>query len=188
MSLIKEEMSAAEAQLVGLVDQVDIGIVLKVVSLRLFDRFSIWDLMLAKARLNQDHGAMECIMNDTEALLAELKLMIESCLTPVKLNRWNKKYEYGKRKKPREATEDTIEVDDMLGLALALESGMWKKKELEENWEKNNDDYEYIIKDFLHCFLIPNIDKQKLRKRIVFVEKRFSHIIKEMNNKRFKDL
>ena len=131
-ALVKEEMSAAEAQLVGLVDQLDIAIILKTVSIRLFDRFSIWDLMLAKARLYQDHGSMECIMNDTEALLSELKLMIESCLTPVKLNRWNKKYEWGKRKRPREATDDSIEVDDMLGLALALESGMWKKKELEE--------------------------------------------------------
>ena len=70
----------------------------------------------------------------------------------------------------------------------AMEITQVKKKELEENWEKNNDNYEYIIKDFLHCFLIPNIDKQKLRKRIVFVEKRFSHIIKELNKKPFKDL
>ena len=75
---------------------------------------------------------MECIMNDIEASLSELKLLVESCLTPVKYNRWNKKYEYGKRKRPREVSDDSIEVDEMLSLALALEAGIWKRKDFDE--------------------------------------------------------
>lgn len=69
----------------------------------------------------------------------------------------------------------------------AMEITEEKKQELESNWEKNNDDYGFIIKDFLECFLIPNIDKKKLRKRIVFVERRFSHVVKEMSKRPFRE-
>ena len=69
---------------INLTAELDTETVLQVVSPKLFDHFTIFDLMQAKARMSADFGAMETLLNDTASILSELKLMIESCLRPIK--------------------------------------------------------------------------------------------------------
>ena len=91
----------------------------------------------------------------------------------------------------KESVEDYLDdIFDFSSAFLCRKTAMRitevKKDEYEGNWNRDNDDYGKIIKDFLECFLIPNIDKKKLRKRIIVVEKRFSHIVKEKQERPFK--
>ncbi len=67
----------------------DTETLLHVVSPKLLDHFSIWDIMLQKAKINAavGTGAMETILNDVNVVLGELKLLVESCLKPVRMGK-----------------------------------------------------------------------------------------------------
>ncbi len=71
------------------VSEVDTDTLLQVVSPKLLDHFTIWDIMLQKAKINSTvgTGAMETILNDVNAVLGELKLLVESCLKPVRMGK-----------------------------------------------------------------------------------------------------
>lgn len=57
----------------------EIGTVVDVLGPMLFNRFSVWDLMLKKARLTYNVHAMDAVVRDTESILLELKLLLENC-------------------------------------------------------------------------------------------------------------
>jgi hypothetical protein len=109
--------------------------VLHVASPKILDHFSIWDIMLQKAKVHNASvgaGAMETILNDTNAVLGELKLLVESCLQPVKLG---KAYLDLERRRKRHVYEDFVRIDQMLSLALCIDSTaniVWKKKDPED--------------------------------------------------------
>ncbi len=59
------------------------------VSPKLLDHYTIWDLMLQKGKINAavGTGVMETILNDINAVLGEMKLLVDSCLKPVRLGK-----------------------------------------------------------------------------------------------------
>ena len=130
----EEEAAAATAEveddlllLRRLCQTCDPSVLLQAAADRLYDRFSLWDLALYKAKMKADSkGVMGSIMDDTEAFLAELKLLIEACLRPVK------PLGYQRKKRDKLLEEDSIEVDTMLGQALSIQAGLWKAKDFAE--------------------------------------------------------
>ena len=94
-----------------------------------------------------------------------------------------------------EVHKDCVEdfIDDVLDYSsnfltkkIAMNQTKIKEKTFNQYLEKNNDNFDVLIKDFMYLFLIPNVDKQKLRKKIKIEEKKFSEIIKENTNKKFR--
>ncbi len=67
----------------------DTDTLLQVASPKMLDRFSIWDIILQKAKIQSSLGtsAMETILNDCNVILSELKLLIESCLEPIRIGK-----------------------------------------------------------------------------------------------------
>ena len=77
-----------------------------------------------QARSNYEStSALEALFEDTERILLELKILIESCMCAIP------KRELGRgKRRPRNA----IEVSDLIGTALCIESGMWRRKDLDD--------------------------------------------------------
>ena len=63
----------------SIANAMEIGTVVDVLGPMLFNRFSVWDLMLKKARLTYNVHAMDAVVRDTESILLELKLLLENC-------------------------------------------------------------------------------------------------------------
>ena len=78
----------ARTQLEELVKNLDAELVLDVVSKKMFDNFSIWDLQMKKASLSSEKGlkVLEKLFNDTEKVLSELKHIVDRCLTITNLS------------------------------------------------------------------------------------------------------
>ncbi len=69
---------------------------------------------------------------------------------------------------------------------VAMQQTDSKKIKFQNYIEENNEDLDLLINDFMHLFLIPNIDRQKLRKRIKIEEKKISQIVKEKTTKEYR--
>ncbi len=65
----------------------DAELVLDVVSKKMFDNFSMWQLQMKKMSLSKEKGlkVIDQLFQDTENVLAELKKLIDNCLTDTKL-------------------------------------------------------------------------------------------------------
>ena len=77
----------ARNQLEELVKNLDAELVLDVVSKKMFDNFSMWELQLRKMQLNKGSGLnrLEVMLKDMENVMVELKKMVDNCLTHTKL-------------------------------------------------------------------------------------------------------
>ncbi len=71
------------------VSEIDAETLLHVVSPKLLDHYTIWDLMLQKGKINAavGTGVMETVLNDINAVLGEMKLLVDSCLKPIRLGK-----------------------------------------------------------------------------------------------------
>jgi len=69
------------------VKNLDAELVLDVVSKKMFDNFSMWQLQMKKMSLSKEKGlkVIDQLFQDTENVLAELKKLIDNCLTDTKL-------------------------------------------------------------------------------------------------------
>jgi hypothetical protein len=72
----------------------------------------------------------------------------------------------------KEAVEGLLEDVFVFSTDFLAETEAKKLTELKERKfvkyvEQNNDNYEVLIKDFLHLFLVPNIDRQKLQAKVM---------------------
>ena len=98
----------------------------EVSKLQIFDRYTIWDLMLEKVRSssrNAEFGALPLLIDDCERILLELRSLVELCMDYLPA----KPLVTGGKKVPLDKGEFLI--SDLVGTALCLESGIWKKKE-----------------------------------------------------------
>ena len=87
----------------------------------MFERFSLWDLLLQKTKTMEEEGhPVENLFEETERVLLELKILVEACMKPIP------KRHLGKGK---EKPADGIQVSELLGTALCLDAGVWKRKE-----------------------------------------------------------
>ena len=69
------------------VKNLDAELVLDVVAKKMFDNFSMWQLQLKKMSQCKEKGlkVIDQLFQDTENVLAELKKLIDNCLTDTKL-------------------------------------------------------------------------------------------------------
>ena len=69
------------------VKNLDAELVLDVVSKKMFDNFSMWELQLKKMSQSKDKGVkvIDRLFQDTEKVLAEMKKLVDNCLTDTKL-------------------------------------------------------------------------------------------------------
>ena len=69
------------------VKNLDAELVLDVVSKKMFDNFSMWQLQLKKMSLSKEKGlkVIDRLFQDTENVLTELKKMVDNVLTDTKL-------------------------------------------------------------------------------------------------------
>jgi hypothetical protein len=69
------------------VKNLDAELVLDVVSKKMFDNFSMWQLQLKKMSLSRDKGlkVIDRLFQDTDNVLSELKKLVDNCLTDTKL-------------------------------------------------------------------------------------------------------
>ncbi len=139
--------------LVDIVSEVDTDTLLEVTSPKLLEHFSIWDLMLQKAKISSaiGTGALESILNDVSAVLGELKLLVESCLVPVRMGRVHLEPKFSRQVRVvtlfttllqvsmmlfcLQVYNDFVRIDSMLSLALCIESDaniVWKKRDSED--------------------------------------------------------
>ena len=93
---------------------------------QIFDRYTIWELMLEKVRSssrNAEFGALPLLIDDCERILLELRNLVELCMDYLPA----KPLVTGGKKVPLDKGE--FFLSDLVGTALCLESGIWKKKE-----------------------------------------------------------
>ena len=102
----------ARTQLEDLVKNLDAELVLDVVSKKMFDNFSMWDLQLKKASLSNQKGlkVLEKLFEDTERVLSELKRLVDNCLTDTKLS---------------DKSSPSLQMGEHLQLALSGHDGPW---------------------------------------------------------------
>ncbi len=69
------------------VKNLDAELVLDIVSKKMFDNFSMWQLQLKKMSLSKDKGlkVIDRLFSDTETVLSEMKKLVDNCLTDTKL-------------------------------------------------------------------------------------------------------
>ena len=69
------------------VKNLDAELVLDVVSKKMFDNFSMWQLQMKKMSISKDKGlkVIDRLFRDTENVLSEMKKLIDNCLTDTKL-------------------------------------------------------------------------------------------------------
>ena len=105
---------------VDILDRLDSDSLLNLVSGRLFDHFSTWDLIMAKSRQKVDvkNGMVHAIVDDIAIVLEELRCFIEGTLNPLHVDK-----SVVKRK-----TLNSIELDELLMQALGLDTKIWVKK------------------------------------------------------------
>jgi hypothetical protein len=60
----------------------DAETVLHVVSPKILDHFTVWDIIMQKAKLSVESGALNSILSDAVTVLCELKLLLKGCLKP----------------------------------------------------------------------------------------------------------
>ena len=97
--------------------------------------------MLQKAKINctVGAGAMETLINDTTTVLGELKLLIESCLQPVRLGKHSLEAD-GRKRAKKNVFGDFVKIDQMLSMALCLDTHqntVWKKRDSEDIFYAN---------------------------------------------------
>lgn len=162
---IKVEGGDPDPSLVAALEEAELETVLKLVGEKLFDSYSIWDLMMVKANKNRDWGAMEAILHDTSHILQQLKTLLEGCLRPVRVNQWTK-YQFGKeevKKKKRRKRGKAVEIDEMLSLALCVDAGEWKIKDKTEiQYENSILNIDYLFPDQLDMEDEEDEDQQEL--------------------------
>ncbi len=160
---IKEELvddnDLAEnlSHFINLSNMLDPETVLHVVSPKLTDSFSAWELILQRAKLNVEGGAIQSILRDAVGIISELKLLVHGCLEPVISNgsghakmkleeeanerlqkdgaKGRKKPEMSEvvKKSPQHKSKRVqVELDPMLSTALGLDGNLWQRKSPEE--------------------------------------------------------
>ncbi len=128
--LDERELAENLSDYINLTNLLDSETILQVVGPKLLDHFSIWDLMLHKGRLTSDVGAMDTLLRDTGTVLSELRLLVESCLRPVKARKVEDE-DGGKRRK-RRRVEGAVEIDEGMAVALCVDPGLWKKRDVHD--------------------------------------------------------
>lgn len=128
------DLASNMATYLNLTSEFDADTIINIVGSKLFDNFSIFELMMHKAKLNADFGAMDSVLHDTEVILGELKILIEGCMRPLKgSKKWDEvEDEDGVKRKRRRKAGESIELDSMLAMALCLDAGVWKKRDTDE--------------------------------------------------------
>ncbi len=112
----------------------DAETILHVVGNKIMDQYTIWDLVMHKAKLNADSppGAMATILREAETLLCELKLLVEGCLEPARATNNDGCPSKKKKKASSPVTRDRVEIDAMLATAMGLDSDTWRSREEED--------------------------------------------------------
>ena len=95
---------------------------LEAVGLKILRRYSLWDLMLTKARSPDVDGILPLLISDTERVLLELKILLESTMEYVPPR-------VGRKKKNLNAKE--LNVTELLGAALCVDPGLWRMKNMD---------------------------------------------------------
>ncbi len=101
----------------------DADVLLQACGNKIFDRYTMWDLMLEKVKANSrsgEFGALPLLIDDTERILLELRHVVELCLDYVPAKSGAKKAEI--------ETGEFV-IGDLVATALCIESGIWKKKD-----------------------------------------------------------
>lgn len=96
---------------------------LEAVGLKILQRYSLWDLMLTKARSPDVDGVLPLLICDTERVLLELKILLESTMEYVPPR-------VGRKKKNLDAKE--LNVTELLGAALCVDPGLWRLKNIDD--------------------------------------------------------
>lgn len=96
---------------------------LKAVGLKILNSYSLWDLMLTKARGPNVDGVLPLLITDTERVLLELKILLESTMEFVPPR-------VGRKKKNLDAKE--LYVTELLGAALCVDPGLWRMKSVDD--------------------------------------------------------
>ena len=120
--LEEQEYDKSLSHFISLIQDFDSATVLQAVGPKLFDHFTIWDLLMAKSNLHLDKGVLNVVVHDIIVALSELKLFIEQCLDPVIQGEVAIKKRSG----------ESVKFDQMITSALGLNSNLWMKRDVED--------------------------------------------------------
>ncbi|TRY79473.1 hypothetical protein TCAL_06566 [Tigriopus californicus] len=84
----------------------------------LFEKLSLWELLLNKASMQQDVSGMDLILKDVESLLFEVKELILNCFQ-----------RFGSGREVRRRKDIGIHLPKFLANALDLDNGFWHQKD-----------------------------------------------------------
>jgi len=119
----EEGESTMYDSMIDAVAALDAEVLLEAVGLKILRHYSLWDLMLTKARSPEVDGTLPLLINDTERVLLELKVLLESTMEYVPAR-------VGRKKRNRDSKE--LAVTEILGAALCVEPGLWKMKNVDD--------------------------------------------------------
>ena len=111
------------ASVLDAVTAMDAEDLLEAVGLKILKRYSLWDLMLTKARGPDVDGVLPLLISDTERVLLELKILLESTMDFVPPR-------VGRKKKNLDTKE--LNVTELLGAALCVDPGVWRMKNIDD--------------------------------------------------------
>ena len=119
----EENITTMYATVLDAAAAMDAEDLLEAVGLKILKRYSLWDLMLTKARSADVDGVLPLLISDTERLLLELKILLESTMEFVPPR-------VGRKKKNLDARE--LNVTELLGSALCVDPGLWRMKNIDD--------------------------------------------------------
>jgi hypothetical protein len=118
-----EEGTTTYASVLDAAADMDADSIMEALGEKILQRFSIWDLMLRKAQLQFQDGAVPVLVEETERILLEMKILLESTMYHIP-------QKFGRKKKNLDANE--FIVSDLVGTALCIDSGLWRRKDIED--------------------------------------------------------
>ena len=128
---IDESQERCLTSLLELSSGLDAEILLQAFGPKLFDRFTVWDLMMSKARdaagKSPEIGAVPLLIDDMERILLEMKVLVEGIMNFVP----DKAYSGTAKKRPRLDKNEMV-INDLVGTALCIETGIWRQKSAED--------------------------------------------------------
>ncbi|XP_059099695.1 zinc finger protein 675-like [Tigriopus californicus] len=121
---IKPERSNDDDQtdLARLILNSSVEAIMEAIGPKVFDKLSIWEIILHKATQSQDFNAMDLVIQDVENILMELKLLMSHCFDHVELT----------RRKTRAILNQPkvgVNISKFLANAIEVESGFWHQKD-----------------------------------------------------------
>ncbi|TRY69158.1 hypothetical protein TCAL_10229 [Tigriopus californicus] len=132
---MKRELLSSETDtkvmLHDLAQSVSVETLLEAVGPVIFEQVGLWDLMMQKAKLDHESAnAMEAVIQETEQILAELKLLLENCFE------FQEEVQYGRGERVKRKTKNGVTVPQTLATAMDLAAGNWRQKYIEDikNW------------------------------------------------------